>query len=265
MTELQTEATEVVNESPIELTPQEGAAPAPASDENHETKIEFSEEQQAHINDLMGKKTFKLREAERKYEAEQAELKRQLEEAQALITPKARPDIPVIDPYSDTYEQDLVARDEAVRAQAKYDEDQNKKADLEKKSQAQQLQSQQEENARLLKAYNDRATQLGVNAAELQAAENAVVNYGIAPEVGKFIFTDDQGPLIVKYLAKNPLEMEVLRGLDPQRAAIRIHSEIRQKAALLGVKTPTAPAPVDTLTGSGAPHKERGPKGATFT
>ena len=265
MTELQAEVAPAINDTPIEPTTQEGAAPAPASDENHEQKIEFSEGQQAHINDLMGKKTFKYRESERQHESQVADLKRQLEETQAKIPQLTRPPIPEIDPYSETLEQDLVKRDDAVRAQAKFDRDESDKTVQAEQTQAQSVKIQQEATDKLVKTYNDRATQLGVNVIELQADEATVMSYGIDQDVANFILADDQGPLIVKYLAKNPLEMEVLRGLTPQHAAIRIHTDIKGKASALGVKTPTAPTPVETLSGSGMPLKERGPSGATYT
>lgn len=248
-------------QQPIEPTTQE-AAPTTASDsgENHDNKPLFSEEQQKVVNDIAAKKAFEVREARREAEA----LKKQLEEAKAKIPQQTRPEVPEVDPYSDTYEDDLRRRDEAIRAQAQFDADQKARSTQAEQARAQAEKQKQEETEKMVKAYGERALKLGVNANELQAAETKIIDYGIDPDVANFILSDDQGPLIVKYLADNPLELDAMRGLSPQYAAIRIHTDIKQKASSLGVKTPTAPAPVETLNGSGMPLKERGPKGATF-
>ena len=249
-------------QQPIESTPQEAApVTAPDSGENHEEKITFSEEQQKVVNDIAGKSAFKAREAKREAE----ELKRQLEEVKAKIPQAARPDIPVVDQYSETYAEDLARRDEAIRQANAYDLEQASQQRQKEDAAAASARKQQEDFAKTVSAYNDRATKLGVSEAELQAAGNAVVDFGIDDQVASFILGDDQGPLITKYLAKNPLELETLSQLDPMNAAIRIQTEIKQKASALGVKTLTAPKPVETLNGSGVPLKERGPKGATFT
>ena len=248
-------------QQPIETTLQE-AAPDTALDsgENHDNKPSFTEEQQKVVNDIASKKAFEVREARREAEA----LRKQLDEANARIPQPTRPNVPEVDPYSDTYASDLQKRDQAIRAQAQFDADQNTRTQQAETAKAQKEQAQREAMGNLVKAYGERATKLGINANELQAAENTVINYGIDPDVANFILSDEQGPLIVQYLAKNPLEMETLRGLSPQHAAIRIHSEVKQRAALLGNKTRTAPAPIESLSGSGVPSKQRGPKGATF-
>ena len=248
-------------QQPIESTTQEAEpTTAPDSGENHENKPLFSEEQQKVVNDIAAKKAFEVREAKREAEA----LKKQLEEANAKIPQATRPVIPEVDPYSDNYEADLRKRDEAILAQAKYDLAQSEKASQSERARAEQEQAQKEATDKMVKGYADRAIQLGLNAQELAAAEDAVINYGIDPAVGNFILQDDKGPLIVKYLAANPLELESLSALNPQMAAIKIHTDIKAKAAALGVKTPTAPAPIENLSGSGMPLKEKGPKGATY-
>ena len=248
-------------QQPIESTPQEvETVTAPDSGENHEEKITFSEEQQKVVNDIAGKSAFKTREAKREAE----ELRRQLEEAKAKIPQATRPQIPEVDQYSDNYAADTAKRDEAIRQANEYDRQQADNKRQIDDAAASTERKQQEDFAKTVSDYNDRATKLGVSEAELQAAGNTVVNFGIDQQVAAFILGDDQGPLITKYLAKNPLELEALSQLDPMKAAIRIQTEIKQKASLLGNKTPTAPAPVESLSGSGVPLKERGPQGATF-
>jgi len=249
-------------QQPIGPTTQDAATEtAPDSGENHDNKPLFSEEQQKVVNSIAAKKAFEVKEARREAE----ELKKQLEDVRSKIPQETRPAIPDVDPYSDSYEDDLRKRDEAIRQAVLYDKQQEYKAEQDSKAKLEAESKKKEEFAKTVNTYNERAVKLGVSEAELQAAGNAVVNYGINEQVASFILNDDQGPLITKYLAQNPLELETLSQLDPMNAAIRIQTEIKQKASTLGVKTPTAPNPVEPLSGSGMPLKEKGPKGATYT
>lgn len=240
---------------------QSGSESAPDSGESHEQKITFTEEQQKVVNDLAAKKTFKIREAEREAEA----LRQQLAEAQAKVPQETRPEVPELpDPYDDNYQEVLAKREEAIRAAAKFDAAETVRQE---QQQAQVLQQQQEQQQVLVKTVTDyakRAETLGVNAQELQVAGNTVQQYGIDDQVVMHILNDEQGPLITKYLSQNPQALETIRNADPMSAAVYISTEVKTKAAALGVKPPTAPDPVETLTGAGVAPGERGPKGATF-
>ena len=226
-----------------------------------EEKVTFSDEQQKVFNDTVAKKAFETREAKRQAE----DLQRQLDEAKAAIPQEQAPNVPKLpDPYDDNYEDQVAARDDAIRAKERFDARQSFAQTQREQAQAAQQREQQAALNNKVTEYSNRATALGVNAQELQAAGNLVSQYGINDQVTQFILGDDQGPLITQYLSKNPMELETIRTLDPMQAAIHISSNIKSKAAALGVRTPTAPDPAEILRGSGVAPSKRGPKGATF-
>jgi hypothetical protein len=233
------------------------------SDSEPETeKVTFTEAQQKVIDDLASKKTFKVREAERKAE----QLQQELEAVQAKIPKETRPDIPTLpDPYSDDYEAQLAARDDKIRAAAAYDANESIR---QQQAQQAQLESQQAQQAALtekIDTYTSRAKLLGVDAQGLQAAAGIIQQYGIDDSVAMHIINDEHGPLITKYLSQNPTALDHIARSDPMSAAVYISTEVKAKASALSKKPPTAPDPVETLSGSGVAPGQRGPKGATFT
>jgi hypothetical protein len=238
------------------------AGTAPDSGEDHDKKVVFDENQQKVFDQMAAQKAFEVREAKRNAE----QLKEQLEAAQAQIPAEVRPEVPDLpDPYDDNYQQALAQRDEAIRASANFDAKESLRAQQAQDATIQKQKEQQEVLTKTVDDYAQRATKLGVNAQELQVAGGIVSQYGIDEQVVMHILNDEQGPLITKYLSQNPLAMETIRQSDPMSAAVYINNEIRQKASALGVREPTAPDPVETLSGAGVAPGERGPKGATFT
>lgn len=228
-------------------------------------KVEFSEEQRKLFDKAINKKTFQQRQSERDSDAKINDLEQKLEEANAKAPQQTRPNIPDMpDAFDDNYQEQMTQRDEAIRTAAEFDGRQSaQQAQLQAQQQAALAEQQQARN-KVVESYADNATKLGVDATELQAAGAIVGNFGLDDQVVEFILQDDQGPLITKYLANNPMEMETLRNLSPMGAAVRIGNEIKKEAAALGVKTRSAPDPAETLSGSGISPKDRGPKGATF-
>lgn len=236
---------------------------APAAEET--PKVEFDEGQQKLVDDIIGKKTFQMRQSERDSDAKINELQKQLEEANSKVPQQTRPNVPEMpDAFDDNYQEQMTQRDEAIRQAAEFDGRQSaQQAQLQVQQQAALAEQQQAFN-KVVESYTDNATKLGVDATELQAAGAIVANYGLNDQVVEFILQDDQGPLITKYLANNPLEMETLRNLSPMGAAVRIGNEIKKQAAALGVKSRSAPDPAETLQGSGVSPKKAGLQSATY-
>jgi hypothetical protein len=224
-------------------------------------KIEFSEEQQAVLDDLAAKKTYKIREAERQVE----QYKRELDEMRAKLPQETRPDVPKVpDPYDDDYEAKIQARDAALLKRAEFDTKRTWVDQQTAQNQQQAAYQAQQAKQETVTKFVGQAKKLGVTTEELNGAAKVIDDFGIGDTVVQFILSNDQGPLIAKYLGNNPLELDTLRRLDPMSAAIRIENVIKSKAAALGKRTPTAPDPTDTLRGNGAAPKARGPAGATF-
>lgn len=224
-------------------------------------KVEFSDDQQKVFNDMAAKKAFETREAKR----ETDDLRRQLEETKAKIPQQVAPVVPDLpDPYDDDYTIRVTERDNAIRASAQFDANARLQHEQQQLTQQAAQQKVQDAYTKTVGTYSDRAKTLGMTQEELQVANNTVGQFGIDSNVANFIMQDDQGPLITKYLAENPMEMERLNSLDPMSASVRIATEIKAKASALGNKQRTAPNPAETLQGNGVPAKERGPSGAKF-
>lgn len=275
MSELQPEdhyeyddAEDVTAESEVEETEdsveEQDSDSAPEAGETPEKEIKFDEEQQRVFNDAVGKKVFKLREKEREAEA----LKKQLEELQAKLNERQAPKIPDLpDPFrlsDEEYRQNLARRDEALKAAVAYEQEQRAIQQQQEALRQQELQRQQEEMAQKVKSYSDRATKLGITPEELQVAGNTVAQFGVDEALVGIILDEPEGPLITKYLSKNPLELDALRYLTPAQAAVRIATDIKKKAASLKPKVNNAPDPLEQPHGAGTAPKPRGPKGATF-
>ena len=237
---------------------------APEAGETPEKEIKFDEEQQRVFNDAVGKKVFKLREKEREAES----LKKQLDELQAKLGERQAPKVPDLpDPFrlsDEEYRQSQHRRDQALRAAAEYDMQQQAVQQQQQALKQQEWQKQQEEMTTKVKSYSDRATTFGITPEQLQEAGNAVAQFGIDESLVNIILDETDGPLITKYLAKNPLELDALRYLPPAQAAVRIATEIKQKAASLKPKVNNAPDPLEQPHGAGSSPKPRGPKGAVF-
>jgi len=257
-----TEAEELETED--SLGDPEDSESAPDSGENHGKSIEFSEEQQKIFNEALGKKVYKLREVERILAAKEKEN----EELRAKIPEQQRPDVPdVPDPFAlsdEEYRKQLADREQALIQQAHYDAVQEAQRAEQQRLIEEQARLQQEAMMESVKTYATRAKQFGVSQEDLQVAGNTVAQFGINDDLVNYILQDDHGPLITKYLSQNLTELEGLSQMGTAQAAIRIATEIKDKAAALKPKVNTAPAPIDTPQGAGVAPKSKGPKGATF-
>lgn len=242
-----------------------GSESAPDSGNSaHEKQVEFTEEQQRIFNEAVGKKVFKLREKEREAE----ELRRRLEELEAKIPQQGRPVVPEApDPFalSDLeYKQKLVQRDQAIREAAAWEAQQQTLQWQRQQAELERQRRQQERQQEEVKAYADRASKLGVAAAELQEAGTLVASYGIDPALVEMILADDHGPLLTKYLAKNQLELERLVQMPVTMAAVRLATDLKSKAVAMKPKVTKTPDPLNQPRNAGISPKPKGPAGATF-
>lgn len=243
-----TEQPETVSESATD----EGETP--------EKKIEFTEEQRQYFEDVVAKKAFKAREAER----EAKRLRQELESIKANQAKETRPEVPPMpDTYDDDFEAKIAARDKAIRDAAAYDLRESQRVEDQKKAAASQSEAEAEKLQERINTYTQKATSLGVKPDELAKAGKVVADYGIHDEVAGFILDSDAGPLITRYLSRNLSELDKLQEMPPLKAAVYIENVLKHKAA--GKKATSAPDPVEPLKGAGVPPTKRGPKGATFT
>jgi hypothetical protein len=224
-----------------------------------EDKVTFDERQQAKFDEVVGSKVAKQRAAEREAE----ELRRKLEEVSANIPQPERPTIPEIDPYSDTLEEDLKARDEAVHRQAEFDATQRANEQVQQQTLRQQQEQQVAQLQTIATTYAERAKILGVKPEELQVAADKLQQQGISDELTVHLLNDDKGPAITKYLADNPLALDAMRGMTSMQAAIHIETNVKPIAGA-SKKTTNAPPPSQLIEGGGTPPAQRGPKDTTY-
>ena len=263
--ELQNDSLEPVeNTEPQEIENHDnGAELAPASDGNHEQTPEVDEEakKQAAIDKIIGEKTFKAKQAER----ERDELKQRLE---AIETAKREseakqvaniPPMPT-DEFDENYQRDLQAHIDGVKRQAQWEANQAVYTQQQEQIQQQQQIQQAQEFQQKVASYSESAKKLGVDSTELEVAANKLdqlgVNLNTTPHLVSSLLADQEGPLIVKYLAANPLESMQLAQMDPFTQAQYIERNVRTKLDVIKPKTSSAPKPAQDLSGGGADKDE---------
>lgn len=226
--------------------------------------VEFTPEQQEKFNQEIGKKVAKLREIER----ENQRLLREKEELEKRLPQSTRPTVPDLpDPYALTNEEfqtQLRKREELLRQQASYDAQQQL---AEQGKQAEQRRIENERIASLesdAESYRTRAVKAGVSSEELATAGMAVNQFGIDQSLAEMILKDEEGPLITLYLGKNLVELEALSKMNTLQAAVKLVTDIKQKAAALKRKVSAAPDPIDKPRPGGAAPRTYGADGATY-
>ncbi len=256
MSELQTEEVQATVQGESG-TAESGAELATATGEVQEqtTEVDPQAEANSKAQAAINKQHARFKGEERKriaVEAEAAKLREQLEAIEAAKVPTEVPPIP--DQYDDDYEAKVQARDQILLQKAKAES--RTQFDTERQQAAQNEAQQATQRAILEKveSFNSRAGEAGMTVEELTTAGNVVVNNGAAPEVCAFLLDDPDGPIITKYLAANPLELDSLRGLTPMQAGLKIDRTIRQSASTLKPKASEAPDPPEVLSGKGAPE-----------
>ncbi len=225
-----------------------------------EPKVQFTPEQQAVFDKVIGEKTFKAREAERKAEAAEQRL-RQLEAQQPKENRPAVPPLP--DTYDAYYDAKMAARDKAISQAAAFDAKQETLKSQREDNERQRFKAQQDELYKTAVTYKERSDKLGISAPDLQKAAADLSTFGITEDLTQFLLKDDQGPLMTMFLSRNPVELERMTSMSPVEMGAYIASAIKPKLAAVKTRT-QAPDPADVLDGGGSPRKERGPKGATF-
>ena len=247
----------------------DGADLATASAESHEQPTQADEEakKQAATQEIINKKTFEAKQAQRDAQAANDKLKvfeREKAEREAAAVATI-PDLP--DPYDDDFASKMADRDAALLAKASHN---STIAVQEQQAQFQQQQVAQQQQEQLQKSvidYTTKATALGITQVELQAAGAAVGNYGLSNDLTMHILADKDGPLITKYLAANPQEGFELASMSPFAVGAYLDT-VRTKAEALKPKSSSTPDPADNLQGNGIdPELGRYPnlKGTVFS
>lgn len=201
--------------------------------------------------------------ARKKIEAEAERLRKENEELKASTVDTTVPPVP--DRYDDDYEEKIRLRDEAIQRKTAHDEKQKRlDADRQRNEEAQAKQEKEAIDAKIA-TFDSNMVQLGLNPVEVKEAADTLIGYGISDAVQDVLLDDAEGPLMVKYLANNPIELEALGGMSVMQLAKHVNEDIRPKASLLKPQTSKAPDPPTTLSGGGVREMDDPLiKGATF-
>lgn len=240
--------------------PEPASDPPTATTEEPPKEVQQGDDQQA----LLARYAITAREAKRKADA----LEQKLKELESNSAPQVRPDVPQMpDPLSltdDQYRQQVAARDEAVRRAAEFDAKQRLLQEQQRQIQAERERQQQESLVKKAETYKARSVQLGVKPEELEQAGKMVATFGIDGQLAELILADDHGPLITKYLATNLTVLDEINSLTPLQAAVRIATDIKQKAAAMKPKASSAPEPPNRPKSGGAIPRANELQGWTF-
>jgi hypothetical protein len=216
--------------------------------------------------DIQAKHQREVNKQHRKYREEQRRadaLQKQLDELQSKVKPASEVKIPPLpESWDENFEEKLRERDEAIQRKAAQDAIKQQQADAEALAQREAETRQREQSQKREAKFIENAEALSVDAKELDEAQSAVIEYGITPDIAVALLEDSHGPLMVKYLAANPLELGELISARPVEAGMRL-AEIKAKASA-PKQTTSAPVPPTALNGKTAKHDTAGPPGATF-
>ncbi len=204
------------------------------------------------------KKAWQLQQERQKAEGlaeENRELKAKLDKRDA---PK-RPEVSELpDTFDPEYEAKMAERDAQLIDRDRYDrqeeyqkEQQQATLEEQQKSRVQAVQQQQAD-------YAKNSTDLKLNQEEMAQAEQVVTSYitpANAPTAG-FILGHEHGPLIVKALGDDPVEMGKVASMQPLQASVYITNTVLPKALKAMPSTTKTPDPISTPTGKGAPKSE---------
>jgi hypothetical protein len=214
------------------------------------------------------KKQKQLKEETRKRE----DIEQQLKETQAKLAEFTTVKRPVVPPVPDTldpnYDVLTAERDEIIRAQVKFDTDANAQTAQQEVNTQNYINQRNKEVAAKKVAYEAKVVDLGISTEDASKYDKVVADsLGQAHwQTAEYMVSHEQGPLIVKYLATHPLELDALSELSPLQAVAEI-----EKAIIAGAKDPepakpNTPDPSKVLDGKGAPKvKHPALKGATFS
>lgn len=259
-------------DGPEELTGEE-LTPVPKTAPEPEAKAEAPEpeakkapppltpEQQESVNEAIGKKVAKQREAERQaqeYQAQLAEAQKRLQQYEAPV----RPDIPPPpDPYEDNFAQKVAHRDAMIAKAAQFDAEINWRNTQEQQRQQQIAAEERAKVAKTVETYSEVATKLGITSEELAEAGSKIAPY-IPDRLALRILNDASGPEITTFLAKNLVELDKVTRMSPEDGAVYLETVIKPAAKRAPPKL--APEPTEKLSGASVKEKPRGPAGAVY-
>lgn len=189
---------------------------------------------------------------------EAAELENtQLKEKLAKFETKGPVEVPPMpDQYADetVYAQTMRDRDAALTHNAGIAADERHTQSRQEQEQRQEQGRQQQRAQEQFTGHVARAEKFGLSADDLKSTGEAIVNAGASDALVSLILDDEDGPMLQKYLAANPLVLDEVANMAPAQMGIMVERTIRPAANALKQKPSVTPDPPDSLNGRGAPE-----------
>lgn len=225
-------------------------------------KVEFSDEQQEFINNnIISKQVGRRKEAESKAER----LERENTELKSKLPQDQRPEVNALPDYGDPdYDAKLQARDESIKQQGQWDYEERRRSDNELRQHQENQRQQSKQASETLENFGKNADDAGITVETLRGNFQTLADFDSPDSVVAYLLDEPTGPQIVNFLARNPQEIDALKGLSPMQVAARIATEVKPKALSATKRPNVAPAPSEILTGKGAQEGEGGLAGAVY-
>ena len=193
-----------------------------------------------------------------KYKREAAQLvedKRKIQEQLAGFQATSAPVVPPIpDQYDEDFDRKMRERDEAMTRKHTHDNQQESLRLNEQNTKQQTEQQAKDVQQKVVSTFTTRTTEFGLDPNEMDTAANTIMNYGVTDQLADYILKDPDGPLILKHLASNPMQLSELASMDPMSASAKIENVIRAEAQKLKPKQSQTPDPGMIINGNGVPE-----------
>jgi hypothetical protein len=257
---------DITDTKPAEVSENPSNGPDLATETQHVTTEPTEEEKEQKRQAAFNKQYGEKKRAERERDEARVELEK-LQQSRQPETPPEVGDFPNEFDYDTTDEFDRAksAYVNNVRANERHTQQQTYNYNAQQHEQQRAAAEQQEKLNADLVSYTASAKRNGISEQELQTAANSVYEYGITQDLATAIISDADGPLLTKYLAANPQEVQTLVNMNPYAAGAHMLN-LKAKANALKPKTSSTPSPTtDIHGGAGDPNKVNPLiKGATF-
>lgn len=200
------------------------------------------------------------------------QLEKQLAETQAKLYEATAPKRPVVPPLPDTLDSDydvkIAEREKAIRDQQDYDNNVKKQQESMQQQAVRLAEQRASEIKQKEKSYEDKLEDFAIDKASADKYDKVVAG-SLGPrhaETAEFLLDLDKGPLVVKFLATNPEELDKVSSMTPTQAAAYIATDILPQTGKLTPSKSKTPAPTKVLESKGGkPPKHPALEGAKFS
>lgn len=214
------------------------------------------------------KRQKKINEEKQKREA----LEQELKETRAKLYEATAPKRPVVPPLPEAldpnYDQLMATREQAIRDQVAYDNNVQKQQEAAQQQTAALARQRTAEIQQKEKSYEEKLVDFAIDKKSADKYDKVVAgSLGQRhSETAEYLLELEKGPLVVKFLATNPLELDKVSAMTPTQAAAYIATDILPQTGNLAPSKSKTPAPTKVLEGkSGKPPKHPALEGATFS